>query len=364
MPILMETFHLSGTRAGLLMSLFAATGLVVAIPAGLILQRLGYRASGLSAVASVMAGSMMGALSHGPAMLLVSRVIEGLGMTLLAVLAPALIALWFPANQRGAAIGIWATWLPVGAITMFLVAPSLVLRWNWQAVWWFGFLFAAVGWVLFFLFVTPPDGSAVSPSDPPAHAQPTGRDLASVLGNRDLWLISLLFFCFTFCANVFGTWLPSFLHLAHGIDLNKSSYLSATLPFLFMLMGPLSGWVSDRTGSKRILCLAPMCVSILLCPLAALIQSEHVLIFLITLGCVLGFVPTCVFLAGAATVRDDRLRGLAMSALVVGLDMGMLLGPPYFGWVVESTGEWGLGFWALVPFAIVGTLAIKLTKGR
>ena len=68
--------------------------------------------------------------------------------------------------------------------------------------------------------------------------------------------------------------------------------------------------------------------------------------------------------AGAATVRDDRLRGLAMSALVVGLDMGMLLGPPYFGWVVESTGEWGLGFWALVPFAIVGTLAIKLTKGR
>lgn len=359
LPILLQTFDLSGTQAGLLMSLFAATGLVVAIPAGLIFQRIGYRISGLLAVASVMAGSTIGALSHSTGTLLASRVIEGSGMSLLAVLAPSVIALWFPANQRGAAMGIWAAWLPVGAITMFLAAPSLALRWNWQGVWWFGCLFAAVGWILFFLFVKPPPGSGVPTSASPTHHRFTVRDLTSALGNPDLWLISLVFFCFTFCVNAFSTWLPSFLYLSHGIALDKSSHLTATLPLLFMFMAPLGGWLSDRTGFRK-----TMCLSAVLCPLAALVGGEHILLLLITLGCLLGFVPTWIFLAGTKTVRDGRLGGIAMSALVVGLNMGMLLGPPFFGWVVESSGDWGLGFWALAPFSIAGAVAIKLTKVR
>ena len=40
MPILMGAFHLSVGQAGLLMSVFAITGLVLALPAGLILQKL------------------------------------------------------------------------------------------------------------------------------------------------------------------------------------------------------------------------------------------------------------------------------------------------------------------------------------
>ena len=158
-------------------------------------------------------------------------------------------------------MGIWAAWLPVGAITMFLAAPSLALRWNWQGVWWFGCLFAAVGWILFFLFVKPPPGSGVPTSASPTHHRFTVRDLTSALGNPDLWLISLAFFCFTFCVNAFSTWLPSFLYLSHGIALDKSSHLTATLPLLFMFMAPLGGWLSDRTGFRKTMCLVPMCLS-------------------------------------------------------------------------------------------------------
>ncbi len=73
MPVLMDVFGLDLTSANLLMSVFAVAGLALAIPAGLIVQRIGPKRSGLIAIASVIVGSALGALSSGTAMLLASR---------------------------------------------------------------------------------------------------------------------------------------------------------------------------------------------------------------------------------------------------------------------------------------------------
>jgi MFS family permease len=52
MPPLMESFQLDLSMAGLLISVFAVTGFILALPAGLILQRLGPKAAGLIAAGS------------------------------------------------------------------------------------------------------------------------------------------------------------------------------------------------------------------------------------------------------------------------------------------------------------------------
>ncbi|MFQ5842149.1 MAG: MFS transporter, partial [Thermodesulfobacteriota bacterium] len=81
LPLLMDAFSLSVGRAGLLMSVFALTGLILAIPVGFIFQKLGYRISGLLAVGSVIVGASIGAVSTGAGMMLISRLVEGLGMS-------------------------------------------------------------------------------------------------------------------------------------------------------------------------------------------------------------------------------------------------------------------------------------------
>ena len=53
MPVLMDVFGLDLTSANLLMSVFSVAGLALAIPAGLIVQRIGPKRSGLIAIASV-----------------------------------------------------------------------------------------------------------------------------------------------------------------------------------------------------------------------------------------------------------------------------------------------------------------------
>ena len=49
MPLLMESFRLDLGMAGLLMSILAVTGFILALPAGLVLQRLGPKVTGLIA---------------------------------------------------------------------------------------------------------------------------------------------------------------------------------------------------------------------------------------------------------------------------------------------------------------------------
>src|SRR5438067_12469574 len=63
-PMLMPRFGLSVSGAGLLMTTFIITGLVLALPAGFIFQRLGYRITGLLAGRSIVLGSLLGATSQ------------------------------------------------------------------------------------------------------------------------------------------------------------------------------------------------------------------------------------------------------------------------------------------------------------
>ena len=73
-PVLMTSLGLSVSGAGMLMSVYAVTGLILAIPSGFILQRAGFRITGLIAGGSIVIGSVLGALSATTGTLLVSRV--------------------------------------------------------------------------------------------------------------------------------------------------------------------------------------------------------------------------------------------------------------------------------------------------
>ena len=99
MPPLMASFQLDLSTAGLLMSIFAVTGIVLALPAGFILQRLGPKAAGLIAAGCTVVGAVAGALSPSAGLLLASRVVEGIGMGLIAVIAPAVVGMWFLAKR-------------------------------------------------------------------------------------------------------------------------------------------------------------------------------------------------------------------------------------------------------------------------
>ena len=249
-PVLMTSLGLSVSGAGMLMSVYAVTGLILAIPSGFILQRVGFRITGLIAGGSIVIGSVLGALSATTGTLLVSRVIEGAGTGFMAVLAPALIAQWFVASRRGTAMGIWSAWVPIGSAVTLIVAPPLAQAYGWRAVWWFGAIYALAVTVLYLVVVRPAPLDGVPA---PADGHPAGASVSSkqVLRNRNIWLLAAAFAGFIAVVIGSSTYLPTFLATKRGIPLSQAALLAAIPTLVTIFSAPGGGILSDRIGSRK-----------------------------------------------------------------------------------------------------------------
>jgi ACS family glucarate transporter-like MFS transporter len=173
-----------------------------------------------------------------------------------------------------------------------------------------------------------------------------------------------LFCCFNLAFIAFVTWTPTFLNAIRGISLAHSSLLMSVLTMFTIVSLPISGWISDRARSRKLVCVTPMILLMILWPLAFFVSEGGFLPLVIAMGLIGGFVPTGVFSAGVEAVRDERLAGMAMAVIQVGQNAGMLLGPLAFGWTVEIMGGWQIAFWTLVPVCAVGAIAGWMARMR
>jgi MFS family permease len=131
----------------------------------------------------------------------------------------------------------------------------------------------------------------------------------------------------------------------------------SVMTVLLLVSGPFGGWLSDRLGSRKIICVVPMLLLMLLFPLASVVTDGSRLAITVIVGLIGAFVPTGVFSAGPEVVGDERLHGMAMAMILLGQNAGMLLGPLVFGWIVDITGGWHVAFWSLLPVGAAGALA-------
>jgi MFS family permease len=365
MPLLMESFRLDLSMAGLLMSLFAVTGFILALPAGFILQRLGPKAAGLIAAGCTAIGAVAGALSPSTGLLLASRVIEGIGMGLIVVVAPAIVGMWFPAERRGTPMGIWATWVPVGRIIMYNVAPALGTAIGWRAVWWFGAAFALVALVLYWaLFRVPPAWTGTMPSAQTGEGLPTveGPRLGRAMANRHIWLLSLAFCCYSIAFLAFSTFLPTFLVSVRGYSLGSAGFV-ASLTSVTIGSCPLGGWISDRIGSRKLVYTVALLLVAAMWLLPFKITGWLIPVFAVVLGIIAGPVPTAIFAAVPEVMGRPQLAGIGMAVLALGQSLGMFIGPVLFGKLVEMTGWAGAGY-ILIPISLLGVVAGWLVKVR
>src|SRR5207237_10513933 len=65
-PALVDEIQLSIVEGGLLMSMLSITGMVLALPAGLLFRRFGPRRAGLGGVGSLLLGALLGSLAPDP----------------------------------------------------------------------------------------------------------------------------------------------------------------------------------------------------------------------------------------------------------------------------------------------------------
>ena len=215
---LFPAFHgaLDSVTFGTLMSAIALIGVVLAFPAAFIARRMGLKNVILLSVACLGVGSALGGVDANLTLLLVSRLLEGVGIGLIGVAAPSCVTIWFPERKRGLALGLWATWVPVGSVLAFNTVPMIAGAFGYQTVF---FSLAGVCLVAFVLFCA-------------VYRMPEGATSMTTIG-------------------IMNTYYNTFLETQLGFDAQTASSLSSIIMFISLFVAPLTGLVSDKLPLGR-----------------------------------------------------------------------------------------------------------------
>ena len=363
MQVLLAELKVDMVTGGWLMSIVSVSALLLAIPAAFLLMRLGLKVTGLLSAGCTLAGAVVGAMAPDATVLLLARMLEGVGLGLMTIVGPAAISAWFEPRERGLPMGIWAAWVPLGNVIMFNLANPLLDALGWRAIWWFGALLALLGMVIYGLVVSDPprpgvpiphaaSRSPLSVAGSPSPA-PVARFLRRLL-NPASWILGLAFGTLTFSMLGYITWAPTFLTERLHIDAAAASSY-ASLVFLAGIPGNiLAGMILDRAQDRyRLLAICFLASSFVFAPSFLLGSVAVVVPYMILLGFITAYIPTAVFTLAPETMDRPQFAGLGLAIAMLGSSMGTLIGPPLLGSVI-SDGNWILGSLCLVLVTAFG----------
>lgn len=315
-------------NSGWLMSVFAFVGLILAIPAGRMLRRFSNKTVSIAALGMLLTGSLIGTISMNISLMLFSRALEGMGMCIFSVCAPASIAAWFPPEKRGTATGIWVTWVPVGSMIMYAVAPLFVSATQWRPIWWFAFVYTAFAFILFCLFFKMP--AAVSSSENYV------REHISRDALRNICLIAATFSLLNVVTIATKSYLPVFLEQEKNYTPAGASGIINIMIIVSVIMGPVTGYLSDKTGSRKMPLMSGAMLALAVSFILFSATGIPVVIALFALGISCGNIAATSFVAAAELCGDVRKAGIGLSIVALGQYLGMSVGPVLFSSVAYA----------------------------
>lgn len=273
---------------------------------------------------------------------------------------------WFPALQRGRAIGIIGTGYQLCGALTFVIAGWAAERFGWRGALYVPAVLVAVSAIHMLVFLKEKPVAEHALEDMEHAAAKVSRSLREnlmvTLGNPALWLVAVALCLLDACRYGFTDWGVTHLKEVQNASVSSAAFKYAVLPFGGIAGAYLSGWATDRFFKGR---RAPV-IAILLFVLGLLALAYDSVIHwgMVPSVVILFFIGFCIFgpqvlLVGTLPV-DLARRGTAAASVgfvnFMGY-MGAAAGDKLTGRFAEEYG-WptAVRFWAACAFA--GALVI------
>ncbi|MBV8220224.1 MAG: MFS transporter [Solirubrobacterales bacterium] len=135
-PSMSRDLHVGPTSSAAVLSVYFLAYAVTLLPGGVLVDRVGVRLLSLLGLALFAVGAAAGALAGGLGLLIVARVIQGVGAGLVSPAALAGAMSGFPPERRGAALGLWTASAGVANLVGPLLGGGLTVAFGWRVNWW------------------------------------------------------------------------------------------------------------------------------------------------------------------------------------------------------------------------------------
>jgi ACS family glucarate transporter-like MFS transporter len=187
------------------------------------------------------------------------RFLLGAGEAVIYPSANQFIARWIPTTERGMANGWIFAGVGAGAGLTPLIITYIMVHYGWRSSFWVCAIIGFAAGAVWFLIArdTPAEHAGVSASElelirsglTQAEAGNAPEALVlwgRVLHSKEVWAITVSYFCYGYVAWIFFSWFYRYLAKVRGLDLKASAFYTM-LPFLAMLVCCLlGGAINDR----------------------------------------------------------------------------------------------------------------------
>jgi sugar phosphate permease len=405
-PFLKDSFDLSHAQIGWLTSATAVAYAPTLLLAGWLVDRIGARRALI--IGTLITGVSVGAVALAPSygVMLLLLACSGFGCGFIYPTAVKAIMLWFPPQERATAVGVNQSAVNISGMLGAAIMPTLALSLGWQS----GFVLAAImAFVICAVAVAfyreprpdecvtavapegrlaPAAGFATAPGTGFAAAPAAFSELEqglplvtgderldraavnpgflSVLRSRDILLqgLAAMFLCaieFSALAQLVlflkGDW--AFTAVAAGGLLAFCQGVGA-------IGKPVSGLVSDRLlgGRRRPALIALAALAGAACAILALIRPGQTLALWVALALLgVGAVGWGGLLGTLAGETAGPAAAGAAAGVTAALDnIGIFIGPPLFGWIVDRTGTYAPAWWTMVGAAVCAVILLAFVR--
>ena len=357
-PALIGAYGIDSTGIGLLMSAYTLTGVILALPAGAIARKTGYKQTSLIALGVSIVGAGLGCLAPDMGMLLFSRVFEGIGLCMMGVTGISIVVGYFPIEKRGRAVGVFATYMALAGCLGPLILSIVGQTYGFKTVWYVCFVFTIIATLIFFLVLRNPE----VPED--EKDMPKVNMFKVFAQNKQLWLLVIVFTIHNFVVvGVINNFASTYLVSTFGISMADAGLLSAITAICATISMMLAGTLSDRLKTRKKLIVFGVILGLIASAFIYSVDNlSGCIAFMVIAGIEGGCIPAMCQTAGPEILKKRQLAPVSQAFLSFGQNVGQFLGSAIFGVAAASIG-WAISGWAiLVPLFVIALIVALLMK--
>jgi sugar phosphate permease len=360
-PFYKDELELSRAQVGLFFSAFYLAMTGASFGTGWLADRYGVRKTTLQGHLLVGICTVAASLSPSFEWGCVSFFLAGFGYSFLNPASTIGVMTWFHRDERATAMGAKQTGVPAGGVVAAILAPSLVLLIGWRgALAALGIINFLFGFLFFSLWREP--SNPIESTGTPDEAVAESTAPLNVLG---LLPISCATAIYLIGQMVLITYVPLYLKDAMGFSSYWASQALALTQAGAMIGRVGWGIASDRLfgGRRKIVLIVIGVLSVILIGALGFIDRDSSYIILMAIlflagVCIVGYQGVSYALIGE--VAGKAKTGAALGMMITINAGAATLGTPVFGYIVDRTGSYAVGWQILAAAISLGIVSMAL----
>jgi MFS transporter, ACS family, D-galactonate transporter len=374
---LAQEFHLTAGQMGIMLSAFAWSYALLQIPAGTLLDKIGVK--WVTRIGTIIwsIACFLTAIATGQGLIILSRVLLGIGEAPYFPSATKATGYWFPRQERGRAISLFDAQSKFSNAIGAPIIAWVVTEWGWRGGFYvtaiLSLLYAIVFWIGYrdphedkrltkeeYAYIV--EGGSQSEGEAPGGLW---KNLRYLLTQRKVWGVFIGFASYGYSWFLFLTWLPGYLETEMHMSVLKSGWY-ASIPWLVGTISELliGGWLVDKLVNqghdslrvRKTFLVVGMLLGMAVIGAAFTNKPEVAVTFIsVALG---GLVITSSIAYSIPTfIAPKGMVGSLIGILTFGNNAMAILAPIITGFIVQATGSFMNAFLLAAIILVAGILS-------